>query len=130
MKTLPDNIYCEISLSMQTSSLRQHLILSGRLPKFLITQIAPSFSVVSYNSPFILPSHLLRTSSYIDFFRIQCDFILYKKTIFFFIFSFIFILFHFFNLNFFFNYYHFFSCSGMFRDVLECSMFRVLSTAL
>ena len=30
-------------------------------------------------TPFILPSHLLRTSSYMNFFRIQCDFILYKK---------------------------------------------------
>ena len=35
--------------------------------------------MVSYNTPFILPSHLLRTSSYMNFFRIQCDFILYKK---------------------------------------------------
>ena len=80
--------------------------------------------MVSYNTPFILPSHLLRTSSYMNFFRIQCIFILYKytPTLFFFIFFFICILFHF-----------FFSCSGMFRDVPECSgMFHVpgLSTAL
>ena len=40
--------------------------------------LAPSFSVFSYNTPFILPSHLLRTSSYMNFFRIQCNFILYK----------------------------------------------------
>ena len=36
--------------------------------------------VVSYNTPFILPSHLLRTSSYMNFFRIQCNFILCKYT--------------------------------------------------
>ena len=85
--------------------------------------LAPPFSVISYNTPLILPSHLLRTSSYMNFFRIQCDFILYKKTqtLFFFIFSFILILFHCFYLNFFFH-YHFFSCSGMFRNV-PCSWF-------
>ena len=41
--------------------------------------LAPSFSVVSYNTPFILPSHLPRTSSHMNFLRIQCNFILYKK---------------------------------------------------
>ena len=97
-----------------------------RFPSLLITQIAPSFSVVSYNTPFILPSHVLRTSSYMNFFRIQCDFILCKKkkkkktqTLFFFIFSFILILFHCCYLGFFY-YYHFFffcvpGCSGMFH---------------
>ena len=69
-----------------------------------------------------------------NFFRIQCDFILYKKKThthflfsFFPSFLFVFIVFY---LNFF-CYYHFFffSCSGMFRNVPECSMFRVLSTA-
>ena len=84
--------------------------------------LAPSFSVVSYNTPFIPPSHLLRTSSYINFFRIQCNFILYKyiniHTLNFFKFFPLF-------LFYFINYYYFFcvcvpGCSGM---------FLVLSTA-
>ena len=111
--------------------------------------------MVSYNTPFILPSHLLRTSSYMNFFRIQCNFILYKcinintpisfcfwrgwggggvvcfRFFFSFIFSFIFIdlfihLFIILYLNFLFIYL-FFWCSGMFRNVPECSMFLVLS---
>ena len=106
-----------------------HLRLSGRLPKFLLTQIAPSFSVVSYNTPFILASHLFRTSSYMNFFWIQWDFILYKKKThpfffycclrFYFI-SLFFILIFLIIINFFF----------VFRDVPECSMFLVLSTAV
>ena len=71
--------------------------------------------MVSYNTPFILPSQLLRASSYMNFFRIQCDFILYKKKhrhFFFFIFSFIFILFHCFYLNFFYYSHFFFRVPG------------------
>ena len=109
--------------------------------------------MVSYNTPFILPSHLLRTSSYMNFFRIQCNFILYKcinintpifflaglwggggggclfSFFFFFIFSFIFIdlfiqLFIILYLNFLFIYLFIFF---VFRNVPECSMFLVLS---
>ena len=74
--------------------------------------LVPSFSVVSYNTPFMVPSHLLRTSSYMNFFRIQCNFILYKYTHTYFFFHFSFILFIYFCILFF---KFFFSCSGMFR---------------
>ena len=83
------------------------------------------FSVVSYKTQFVLPSHLLRTS-YMKLFRIQCNFISFKYTpLLFFIFSFIFISFLFCILIF---YYFFFvfpdvpKCSGMFRNV-PCSEF-------
>ena len=83
-----------------------------------------SIEVHTPSTPFILPSHLLRTSSYMNFFRIQCNFILFNKyTHFFFYFSFIFI-------NFFFVFRVVPECSGMFRNVPECSMFLVLSTAV
>ena len=67
--------------------------------------LAPSFSVASYNTPFILPSHLLRNSSYMNFFRIQCNIILYKYTHTYF-FHFPFILLIFFRVP---------GCSGMFH---------------
>ena len=90
--------------------------------------LAPSFTVVSYNTPFILPSHLLRPSSYMNFFRIQCNFVLYKYIHTFFSF---FPLFLFYFLFFFFFVFRDVpGCSGTFRNVPECSMFRVLSTAL
>ena len=81
--------------------------------------------------PLILPSHLLRTSSYMNFFRKQCNFILYKYTHTFFFFFHFFL--YFYQLIFFFFFYliyFFFSSSGMFRNVPECSMFLVLSTAV
>ena len=87
--------------------------------------LAPSFSVVSHNTPFIVPSHLLRTSSYMNFFRIQCNFILYKYThTYFFSFS----LYFYFIL--FFLYLIFYFIFFVFRDVPECSMFLVLATAI
>ena len=81
--------------------------------------LAPSFSVVSYNTPFILPSHLLRTRLliWISFgYNVTSFYINIHTLIFFFSFSlyFYFILFYFFFV---------------FRDVPECSTFLVLSTA-
>ena len=75
-----------------------------------------SIEVHTPSTPFILPSHLPRTTSYMNFFRIQCNFILFNKYTHFFYFSFIFINF----------YFRVPRCSGMFRDVPECSgMFHV-----
>ena len=90
--------------------------------------------MVSYNTSFIKPTHLLRTSSYINFFRIQCNFILYKYThTFCFHFFLHFYLISFFCILIYYYYYYysffFFRVSGMFRDVRECSMFLVLSKA-
>ena len=82
--------------------------------------LAPSFSVVSYNISFIVPSHLLRTSSDMNFFRIQCNFILYNYTHTYF-FHFIFYLF--------FCIFLFFISFFVFLDVPECSMFLILSTS-
>ena len=87
--------------------------------------------MISYNTPFILPSHdpTYLVPFYVNFFRIQYNFILYKYInihTYLFIF-FIFLLF----INFFFYYYFifFFVFRDMFRDVPECSMFLLLSTA-
>ena len=79
-----------------------------------------SIEVHTPSTPFILPSHLLRTSSYMNFFRIQCNFILFNKyTHFFFIFPLFLLIF-----SFVFRVVP--ECSGMFRDVPECSvMFHV-----
>ena len=76
------------------------------------------------------PSHLLRTSSNMNFFRIQHNFILYEYTHTFFSFFPLFLFYLIFFCILIYYYYNFFSCSGIFRDVPECSMFLVLSTAI
>ena len=66
----------------------------------------------------ILPSHLLRTSSYMNFFRIQCNFILFKYThCFFFSFLPLFLFYFIYFCIFIFLLLVFF----MFRDVPGCS---------
>ena len=99
--------------------------LSGWLPKFLITQIAPSFSVFSYNTPFILPSPysvLLLIS--ISFRYSVISFYINIDTLFFFIFSFIFILFPPFFVYKFIVIIILSSCSGMFRNVPCSGLYR------
>ena len=73
-------------------------------------------------APSFLPSHLLRTSSYMNFFRIQCNFILYKYTHLFFSFSlYIYFIYLFFCILIFFKFFFRVpECSGMFRNV-PCS---------
>ena len=77
--------------------------------------LASSFSVVIYNTPFIVPSHLLRTSSYMNFFRIQGNFILFKYTHTFFFHFFLYFYFISFIFASYFFIISFFSCSGMSR---------------